>query len=79
MKKGLLKEEIYKTADISMAGYLLSKKHELLGVEKSGGRGFFIFSDEKVKNDVFRYLNGGAVVEPFSFLSQIRKLKGALV
>jgi hypothetical protein len=68
----------FETTDISLASYLLTKGHKLRRVDNRAGRGFFIFAKKEVNHDYINYLNSMGLVEPATFLNQIRKLKAVI-
>lgn len=63
----------YRTSDIVLASYLKLKNHRLVGIEKEGQKGIFIFED--VHEDLItQYDLGDVLVEPVSFNNMIKQL-----
>ena len=63
----------YKTTDIVLAAYLRLNECTMLGIDKVGQRGTFIFeqvSDELIKT----YDLGQAAVEPVAFNNMVKQL-----
>lgn len=63
----------YKTTDIILAAYLRLCECTMLGIDKVGQRGTFVFEsvdDELIKN----YDLGKAVVEPVAFNNMVKQL-----
>jgi hypothetical protein len=67
------------TADIGLAAYL-SLRHPLKHMKSNGGgRSLFVFDfSPDLEEDCLHFLSRKAVVEPISFLEQVRSLKGGL-
>lgn len=63
----------YKTTDIVLAAFLRLKGCSMLGIEKQGQKGTFVF--ENVKEALVReYDLGNAQVEPVAFNNAIKQL-----
>lgn len=63
----------YRTTDIVLAAYLRLNGFTMLGIDKVGQRGTFVF--EQVDEDVVRtYDLGKALVEPVLFNNMIKML-----
>lgn len=63
----------YKTTDIVLAAFLRLKGCSMLGIEKQGQKGTFVF--ENVNDCLVRdYDLGNAVVEPVAFNNAIKQL-----
>lgn len=63
----------YKTTDIVLAAFLRLKGCSMLGIEKQGQKGTFVF--ENVKESLVReYDLGNASVEPVAFNNAIKQL-----
>lgn len=63
----------YKTSDIVLAAFLRLNGCQMLGIEKQGSRGTFVFED--VEDELIRtYDLGQARVEPVAFNNMIRQL-----
>lgn len=63
----------YKTSDIVLASYLRLNQCQMLGIEKQGQKGTFVFSNVSV--DLIRaYDLGTAQVEPVAFNNAIKQL-----
>ncbi len=66
-------------ADLTLAAFLSSQKHQLIRVEARNGRSFFVFHcTPELQRDEMAFLNRAAVVEPLSFAETLRYFKGAL-
>lgn len=66
-------QQEYKTTDIILAAYLRLNECIMLGIEKVGQRGTFIF--ENVHEDLIRtYDLGQAFVEPVAFNNMVKQL-----
>lgn len=64
---------IYKTSDIVLASYLKLSGCLMLGIEKQGQKGTFVF--ENVGEDLIRAHDlGNARVEPVTFNNMIKQL-----
>ena len=69
--------ENYKTTDIVLAAYLRLNENKMLGIEKIGQRGTFVF--EEVDEEFIRlYDLGKALVEPIAFNNMIKVLTTAV-
>lgn len=63
----------YKTSDIVLAAYLRLSGCQMLGIEKQGSKGTFVFTE--VNDDLVRaYDLGQAQVEPVAFNNMIKQL-----
>lgn len=63
----------YKTSDIVLAAFLKLSSCAMLGIEKQGQKGTFVF--EHVPDDLIRqYDLGRAQVEPIAFNNAIKQL-----
>lgn len=63
----------YKTSDIVLASYLKLSGCQMLGIEKQGQKGTFVF--EHVRDELIRaYDLGKAQVEPVAFNNAIKQL-----
>jgi len=63
----------YKTSDIVLAAYLRLSGCQMLGIEKQGSKGTFVFAE--VNDDLIRaYDLGQAQVEPVAFNNMIKGL-----
>lgn len=63
----------YKTTDIVLASFLKLNSYLMVGIEKQGQRGTFVFQD--VDPDIIRtYDLGKAAVEPVAFNNTIKQL-----
>ena len=63
----------YRTSDIVLAAFLKQAGHQVVGIEKQGQNGPFVFTD--VQEDLIRtYDLGKAVVEPVAFNNTIKQL-----
>lgn len=63
----------YKTTDIVLAAFLRMKGCSMLGIEKQGQKGTFVF--ENVSDDLIRaYDLGNGSVEPVAFNNAIKQL-----
>lgn len=63
----------YKTTDIVLAAFLRLNNCQMLGIEKSGAKGTFVF--ENVPDEFVRtYDLGKAQVEPVAFNNAIKSL-----
>ena len=66
-------QQEYRTTDIVLASYLRLNECTMLGIEKVGQRGTFVF--EKVSELLIRqYDLGQAVVEPVAFNNMVKQL-----
>lgn len=65
--------ETFKTTDIILAAVLKLKQYNMIDIERSGGRGTFVFSnvDPQVINE---FDLGKVLVEPISFNNTIKQL-----
>lgn len=65
--------QIFKTTDIILAAVLKVKGYEMVDIERSGGRGTFVFSnvDPDIVND---FDLGKVAVEPVNFNNNIKQL-----
>lgn len=63
----------YKTSDTGEAAYLNSIGYSVRRIEIEFKRGIFVFLDVE-QNDVTKYLNGQAQVEPCAFLANVKRL-----
>jgi len=63
----------YKTSDIVLAAFLRLNGCAMLGIEKQGSRGTFVF-DTTDDNLIQMYDLGQALVEPVAFNNMIRSL-----
>lgn len=69
--------ENYKTTDIVLAAYLRLNESKMLGIDKIGQRGTFVF--EEVDEEFIRlYDLGKAFVEPIAFNNMIKVLTTAV-
>lgn len=68
----------FRSTDLALSAFLLTKGHKLIGVESDGRRAIFVFSSKGVESDSSLYLNGEAQVEPGAYMLSIRKLKAKL-
>ncbi len=68
----------FRSSDIALCAFLLTKKHRLLRIDMNGHQGFFIFHEAEIADDQIRYLNGEGLVEPGAYNLSIRKLKATL-
>ena len=68
----------FKITDIVLAGFLITRGHDLVRVETAGRQGIFIFRKDQVNTDSLSFLQGDARVEPSSFNLSIKRLKGEL-
>jgi hypothetical protein len=72
------KSGVYRTPDLYLSAFLLTKGITLMGIEQAEGRTFFLFRDEgKVKQLVEQYF-GNALIPALSFKSSLRELKSLL-
>lgn len=63
----------YKTSDIVLAAFLRLSNCQMLGIEKQGSKGTFVFGD--VDDELIRtYDLGQAQVEPVAFNNMIKQL-----
>lgn len=63
----------FKTSDIVLASYLKLNNFQMVGIEKQGLKGTFVF--ENVSDDyIVAYDLGKAVVEPVAFNNTIKTL-----
>lgn len=64
---------LYKTTDIVLAAFLKINGHAIVGIEKQGQKGTFVFAD--VSEDLVRaYDLGQALVEPVALNNTIKQL-----
>lgn len=63
----------YKTTDIVLAAFLRLKGCSMLGIEKQGQKGTFVFENVG-ENLVREYDLGNALVEPVAFNNAIKSL-----
>jgi hypothetical protein len=70
----------YTTRDFYIAAFLLAKGHKIASINRDDPkRVFFAFSDFERREDLLRaFLYGEASVEPQSFISAIKTLKGKI-
>lgn len=63
----------YRTSDIVLASFLRLNKCQMLGIEKQGQKGTFVFTN--VPDELIRaYDLGNASVEPVAFNNAIKSL-----
>jgi len=74
------KAKIFTTSELPLAALLILNKFELLKFDKEkGGRATFYFQDRPERLGlVLDYFGKKTMVEPTSFLEQIRHLKGLI-
>ena len=63
----------YKTSDIVLAAYLRLSGCQMLGIEKQGSKGTFVF-EEVADELILTYDLGQARVEPVAFNNTIKQL-----
>jgi hypothetical protein len=63
----------YKTSDIVLAAFLRLSGCQMLGIEKEGSRGTFVF-DQVDEELIHTYDLGQARVEPVAFNNMIKQL-----
>jgi hypothetical protein len=66
-----------KLTDISLVAYLNCKGFKIKKVEKLGDQSFFYFEESKELNEeMLRFFNHEALVDPLYFAEMLRNLKG---
>lgn len=64
-------------SDLSLAAFLSSTGHILIGTENDGPRAVFIFEDsEGLQRDILAFYNRQTKVDALTFAENIRNLKG---
>ena len=63
-------------SDLGLSAYLSAVGHKLLGVERNGQRGAFIFQDTpEIERDTLAYFNREGRVCPLSYHEALKNLK----
>ena len=65
-------------SDLALAAFLAAAGHRLLGIRRTNNRGAFMFEDNpRLGEDILRYYNRKASVDPLTFAETLRSLKAA--
>ena len=63
-------------SDLGLAAFLSASGHKLLGVERNGQRGVFIFqNNSEIEKDTLAYFNNEARVCPLTYHETLKNLK----
>ena len=69
------KSGIYRTSDLYLSAFFLTKGITLIGTERAEGRTFFLFRDTGGVREVVEQYYGNAMIPALSFKSSLRELK----
>ncbi len=71
---------LFKTADLPLSAFLQALGHDLVDVQRVGGRGLFVFADNSdLRRDLLRWSTNKPVnMAPRQFVSLLRDLKGVV-
>jgi hypothetical protein len=72
------KPSLYKTPDLYLSAYLLTKGITLTGTERAEGRTLFLFQDTGEVKELLQQYYGNALIPALSFKSSLRELKSLL-
>ncbi len=66
-------------ADLTLAAFLSSQKHQIIRIEPRNGRSVFIFqSTPQLQRDEIRFFNREGSVEPLTFAETLRYFRAAV-
>ncbi len=66
-------------ADLVLASFLSSLKHQIIRIEPRNGRSFFIFKfTPQLQRDEIRFFNREGSVEPLTFAETLRYFRAAV-
>jgi hypothetical protein len=70
---------LWTTSDLALAAYLRLQKHPVKPIRRRGGRRAFVFQESPaLGEDVRRFRNREARVDPVAFMESLHILQGAL-
>ena len=72
------KPGVYRTPDLYLSAFFLTKGVILIGTEQAEGRTFFLFRDTGGVREAVEQYYGNAMIPALSFKSSLRELKSLL-
>lgn len=69
-------DQVKKLTDISLVAYLVSKKFKIMKIDRAKDKSTFYFDlDEPLEEEILKYFNHDAVIDPLKFSETLRNLR----